>query len=224
MGYHEYDLSWGPLAEISVENSTSPLSQNSIFICGADFFQILIKSTIFGNKNNFCCFFKQHDPQSVADLSGVAGDPLIVSGTVQTEKNYVFGGSAVENGSPSTIWGVKCCQNFYLFKQQQKMPTFCKRNIFLSLLLKKLSATDNFYYSRTNFLKMDFELHTCYHEYDLSDITNWQHIGGGPLAEISVDISASPLSQNSIFICGADFFQVLINSTIFGNKNNFYCF
>ena len=28
----------------------------SIFIYGADFFHLLIKSTIFGNKNNFCCF------------------------------------------------------------------------------------------------------------------------------------------------------------------------
>ena len=30
------------------------------------------------------------------------------------------------------------------------------------------------------FLKMDFELHVYCREYDLSDITNWQHIGGGP--------------------------------------------
>ena len=55
------------------------------------------------------------------------GDPLIAPGTLQTEKNYVFGGSAVENGSPSTIWGVKCCRNFYFLKQQQKLPTFCKK-------------------------------------------------------------------------------------------------
>ena len=67
--------------------------------------------------------FKQHDPQSVADLSGVAGDPLIAPESLQTEKNYVFGGSAVENGSPSTIWGVKCCRNFYFLKQQQKVST-----------------------------------------------------------------------------------------------------
>ena len=26
----------------------------------------------------------------------------------------------------------------------------------------------------------DFELYICCHEYDLSDITNWQHFGGGP--------------------------------------------
>ena len=31
-----------------------------------------------------------------------------------------------------------------------------------------------------HFLKMDFELHICCHGNDLSDITNWQHIGGGP--------------------------------------------
>ena len=28
-------------------------------------------------------------------------------------------------------------------------------------------------------LKMDFEVHICCNEYDLSNITNWQHIGGG---------------------------------------------
>ena len=28
-------------------------------------------------------------------------------------------------------------------------------------------------------VKSDFELHICCHEYDLSDITNWQHIDGG---------------------------------------------
>ena len=87
-----------PLAEISVEISASRALGHSIFICGADFFQVLIKSTIFGNKNNK----KQHDTQSVAKLRGVAGDPLIASESLQTEKNYVFG-SAAENGSPSTI-------------------------------------------------------------------------------------------------------------------------
>ena len=29
------------------------------------------------------------------------------------------------------------------------------------------------------FLKMVFEPHMCCHEYDLSNITNWQHISGG---------------------------------------------
>ena len=31
------------------------------------------------------------------------------------------------------------------------------------------------------FLKIDFEHHICCHVYDLSNITNWQHIDGGPL-------------------------------------------
>ena len=30
-------------------------------------------------------------------------------------------------------------------------------------------------------LKIDFEHHICCHIYDLSNITNWQHISGGPL-------------------------------------------
>ena len=88
--------------------------------------------------------FKQHDPQSVADLSGVAGDPLIAPGTLQTEKNYVLGGSAVENGSPSTIWGVKCCWNSYFLDQKQNVHISCKRNFFLSSLLKKLSSSSIF--------------------------------------------------------------------------------
>jgi len=70
--------------------------------------------------------FKQHDPQSVADLIYVAGGPLWGKWRLLTQKNYDFGGSAVENGSLSTIWGVECCRNFYFLKQQQKahIPIF----------------------------------------------------------------------------------------------------
>ena len=70
------------MAEIFAEISASRALGHSMFICGADFFQVLIKSTIFGNKNNKCCF-KQHDPQSVADLSGVAAALILgVYGTL----------------------------------------------------------------------------------------------------------------------------------------------
>ena len=31
-----------------------------------------------------------------------------------------------------------------------------------------------------HFLKISFQLHMCGHGLDLSDIINWQHIGGGP--------------------------------------------
>ena len=74
------------------------------------------------------------------------------------------------------------------------------------------------------FLKIDFEHHICCHGYRLSNITIWQHIGGGLCGNISATNVASPPLHNSIFICGADFFQVLIKSTIFGNKNNKCCF
>ena len=74
------------------------------------------------------------------------------------------------------------------------------------------------------FLKIDFEHDICYHVYDLSDIINWQHIGGGPLWQQISNTFGLPLSHKSIFICGADFFQILIKSTIFGNKNNKCCF
>ena len=119
----------GTLVEISAEISASRALPHSIFICGANFFQVLIKSTVVGNKTTFVVF-KQHDPQSVADLSGVAGEPLLAPGTPQTEKNYVFWGSAVENGSPSTIWGVKCCRKFFFLSSNKKCPLFVKEMFF----------------------------------------------------------------------------------------------
>ena len=85
--------------------------------------------------------FKQHDPQSVAELSGVARDPLTAPKSTQTQKNDVLRGFSVENSSPSTIWGVWCCQNFYFLKQQQKLLLFCKKFFFLSLTHKKLQST-----------------------------------------------------------------------------------
>ena len=85
--------------------------------------------------------FKQHEPQSVADLSGVAGDPLIAPQRLKTQKNSVFGGFVAENGFPSTIWGVGCFRNFYFLNQQQKLPTFCKKIFFLFLSHKKLRTS-----------------------------------------------------------------------------------
>ena len=56
-----------PLAEISVEIYV-PACEKTIFNCGADVYQVLIKSTIFSDKNNKCCL-TQHDPQSVGNLT-----------------------------------------------------------------------------------------------------------------------------------------------------------
>ena len=77
------------LLEISVEIYASPSPQNPISICGADFFHILIKSTIFGNKTT-SVVFKQHDPQSVVDLSGVAEALILGVYGTQTRKNDRF--------------------------------------------------------------------------------------------------------------------------------------
>ena len=45
------------------------------------------------------------DPQSVADLSGVAGAPPSQKWRLQTPKMYYFWGLSVQKESPSTIWG-----------------------------------------------------------------------------------------------------------------------
>ena len=130
----------GPLAEITVKISASFLSQNSIFVCSADFFHILMKSTIFSNKNNFCCFQATWSPKFVARNFWDWGPPHGSSRLLKWKTNFVFEGSFVEISSPSTIWGVECCRNFYFLKQQQKVPNFCEKNVFLSSLNKKLSA------------------------------------------------------------------------------------
>ena len=68
------------------------------------------------------------------------GTPSMPQKALKLKKNDVLGGFLVENSSPSTIWGVGCCQNFYFLKQQQKLLTFCKI-VFLSLTHKKLRSS-----------------------------------------------------------------------------------
>ena len=52
---------------------------------------------------------------------------------------------------------------------------------------------------------MASEFHVWYHEHILSNVTNWQHFGEGSAEEILVEIFASLLSQNSLFICDVVF-------------------
>ena len=59
------------------------------------------------------------------------GDPLGAPGGLQTEKNSVFGGSSVENGSPSTIGGVENSGNTYMFRQQLKKMFGEKNHVFI---------------------------------------------------------------------------------------------
>ena len=73
----------GPLAEISVSRALG----HSIFIYAPDFFHFLIKSTIVGNKRQqkqLLLFLSNMSPKLLpsADLSGVAGDPLIAPETL----------------------------------------------------------------------------------------------------------------------------------------------
>ena len=143
---HEFDLSniinWqhlggGPLGRYFCLPRPGTLNVHlwSRFFSGFD------KINNFWQQKTTFVVFKQHDPQSVADLSGVAGDPLIAPKSTQTQKNDVLGRFSAENSSPSTIWGVWYCPNFYFLKQQQKLPTFCKKSFFLSLTPKKLQSS-----------------------------------------------------------------------------------
>ena len=60
--------------------------------------------------------FKQHDPQSVADLSGVAAALILGVYSTISRKNYDFWSSPVIKESPSTIWGVNICCRFWILK------------------------------------------------------------------------------------------------------------
>jgi hypothetical protein len=60
--------------------------------------------------------FKQHDPQSIAELSGVAAALIFEENGTLFRKNYDFWSFPVVKGSPSTIWGVKICCRFLILK------------------------------------------------------------------------------------------------------------
>ena len=59
--------------------------------------------------------------------------PSPSQGKLQTENNYGFGGSAVENGNPSTICGSNVPEIFIFLSSNKKCPIFVKI-IFLSWL------------------------------------------------------------------------------------------
>ena len=85
-----------------------------------------------------CCLkttlvvFEQHDFQIVSDLNGVDGDPLIAPETLKTQKNYVFGGSSVENGFPSTIRGSNVTEIFIFLISNKNYPLFVKKKFSIS--------------------------------------------------------------------------------------------
>ena len=58
-------------------NVASPLSQISQFSFAAPIYLRFLQNENFLATETTIVVFKQHDPQSVADLSDVAGDPLI---------------------------------------------------------------------------------------------------------------------------------------------------
>ena len=74
------------------------------------------------------------------------------------------------------------------------------------------------------FLKLEFAAHIWRHEYDLSNITNWQHINRETSARNFCRKFCLPMVSQLNFHLWCRFFQMLIKSTIFGNKSNKCCF
>ena len=140
--------------------------------------------------------------------------------------------------------------NFYMNKYEQtwKINIWCRKTTFLlktgnnyAMLLPASNIASRAHDDNSNqnqsknlrfsknlefwqFLKMDIELHICCHEYDLSNITNWQHIGGGPLWQQIGNKFLLPPCLRAQFSFVMPIFQLLIKSTIFSNKNNKCCF
>ena len=75
--------------------------------------------------------FKQHDPQSVADLSDVAGALPWKKWRLQTRKMIDFWGSSVQKGSPSTIWGGRNLLLIFDFENMAKNEHLHFLNFFL---------------------------------------------------------------------------------------------
>ena len=65
-------------------------------------------------------------------------------------------------------------------------------------------------------LKIDFEHHICCHVYDLSNITNWQHIGGGLCGNKSATNLCLPTASQFNFHLWCRFFSD------FDKINNFW--
>ena len=66
------------------------------------------------------------------------------------------------------------------------------------------------------FLKIDFEHHICCHVYDLSNITNWQHIGGRPSGRNICRNFCLPTASQFTFLLWCRFFSS------FDKINNFW--
>ena len=77
----------GPLSNINQHINTLGVLLLKISTCCFCFQKLLIfLHLLSATKTNFVVF-KQNDPQSVADLINVAGDPLIALESLQTKKN-----------------------------------------------------------------------------------------------------------------------------------------
>ena len=74
------------------------------------------------------------------------------------------------------------------------------------------------------FLKIDFEHHICCHVYDLSNITNWQHIDGGSLWQQISNKCCFPTAPQFSFHLWFRFFSDFDKINKFWHQNNKCCF
>ena len=75
--------------------------------------------------------FKQQEPQSVADLSGVVGDPLIAPKSTQTQKKTTFWGDFRLKTAPHRRFGGSGVAEIFIFLSNNKnCPLFVKKVLF----------------------------------------------------------------------------------------------
>ncbi len=67
--------------------------------------------------------FKQHEPQSVVDLIGVAGDPLVAPETLKTQKDYFLGAFQLKM-APHRRFGESIVAEIFIFLTHKRRDVF----------------------------------------------------------------------------------------------------
>ena len=77
-----------------------------------------------------------------------------------------------------TTFLLKICNNDALLLSASFISSGALHDDYTQNLVLEMKISENLDFWQ--FLKMEFKLHICCHDYDLSNITNWQHISEGP--------------------------------------------